>query len=210
MLWRDWFPDVLPRVPGCPDILAEHELRETAQALMEQTGLWVREALPQPVLANQKAVVLDTGDPDAVTARINDAWLDGRRLNPLTPEAMCARTDDWTAQVGRPFACFMDEPGMARLFPIPSTDAVSGFTARLRVMPSDAAPGLPDALARTVKAAVVGGALARLFLYTGKPWTNADLAGVAGQAFAAQADKLTAQAARGQVGARIPSTIRWC
>ncbi len=209
--WSYWMPDLMPHVPGCPQVLAEHELRRAAQAFFHQTMAWRVDETPRAVTAGTDEVSVAPTDAGLELVRVDAIWYDGKKLDPITPETLDAQyVDDWQAQVGTPTNFLQVVPGVIRLYPVPLVDAVTGLKLRLIVTPSDASTGLPDDMALKYRDEIHVGAKSRLMLYPGKPWTSPELAGVYGQAFNALVNQATASAARAFVQARLPSRVNWC
>lgn len=209
--WSTWFPDLLPHVPGCPQILAEHELRRAAQVLMRRTRAWRIDEAARPVVAGQAMVSVAPTSAELELVRVEAVWFDGKPLTPVTAEVMDAGcADDWRAHTGSPSRFLQWVPGEIRLYPVPIADAVTGVTLRLSVAPSESSTGLPDDLAIRFRDEIHVGAKSRLMLYPGRPWTNPDLGAVYGQAFDSLVGTATAAAARSYAQARIPSSVKWC
>jgi len=209
--WSYWFPDLMPHVPGCPQVLAEHELRRAAQAFFHQTMAWRVDEAPRAVTAGTDEILVAPADTEQELVRVDAVWYDGQRLDPIATETLDEQYhDDWQTQTGFPTKFLQVVPGTVRLYPVPLVDATSGLKLRLIVRPSDTATGLPDDLALRFRDEIHVGAKSRLMLYPGKPWTNPDMAGVYSQAFNALVNQATAAAARAFVQARIPSRPKWC
>jgi hypothetical protein len=209
--WATWYPDLLPHVPGCPQILAEHELKRAAQVLFRRTRAWRVDRAAVAVVAGQESVVIAPTDAGQELVRIEAVWYDGKPLGLVTDEVLDAGyADDWRTHTGTPTDYLQLVPGEIRLHPLPVSDATTGVTARLSVAPSEAATGLPDDLALKFRDEIQVGAKARLMLYPNRPWTNGDLASVYGQAFDNLVGTATAAAARSFAQARIPSRMKWC
>jgi hypothetical protein len=209
--WASWFPDLLVHVPGCPQVLVEHELRRAAQVLMRRTRAWKVDVPAVAVSAGQDVVTVAPPSADHELVRVEAAWYDGRPLEPTTAEVLDALyADDWRAHTGTPSKYIQMVPGEIRLYPVPIADAVTGVTMRLSVAPSEGSTGLPDDLAIRFRDEIHVGAKARLMLYPGRPWTNPDLGAVYGQAFDSLVGTATAAAARSYSDALIPSRMKWC
>lgn len=209
--WSTWFPDLLPHVPGCPQILAEHELRRAAQVLMRRTRAWRIDEAARPVVAGQATVSVAPTSAELELVRVEAVWFDGKPLEPVTDDVMDALySHDWRSDTGTPSRFLQWVPGKIRLYPLPDADAVTGVTLRLSVAPSESSTGLPDDLAIRFRDEIHVGAKARLMLYPGRPWTNPDLGAVYGQAFDSLVGTATAAAARSYSDARIPSRMKWC
>lgn len=209
--WAYWFPDLAVHVPGCPQMVMEHELRRAAQAFFTSTYAWKADQAVKPIAPLLESVVVA---PDLTTqdlVRVEAAWFDGRKMAPTTAEGLDAQhMQGWHAITGAPDRYLELEPGLLRLFPLPQAAAASGLKLRLSVTPSEASTGLPDDIALRYRDQMHVGAKARLMLMPGKPWTNLDLAGVYGATFASMVATATARAAMGHVNARIPSSPSWC
>lgn len=209
--WSTWFPDLLPHVPGCPQILAEHELRRAAQVLMRRTRAWRIDEAARPVVAGQATVSVAPTSAELELVRVEAVWFDGKPLEPVTDDVMDALySHDWRSDTGTPSRFLQWVPGEIRLYPLPDANAVTGVTLRLSVAPSESSTGLPDDLAIRFRDEIHVGAKARLMLYPGRPWTNPDLGAVYGQAFDSLVGTATAAAARSYSDARIPSRMKWC
>lgn len=209
--WRTWFPDLALHVPGCPNVLMEHELRRAAQAFFRQTRAWKVDQALKPVAAGADVVPITPDNADQELVRVEGAWWDGRSMSPVTPEVIDREfVQEWQGHTGTPEHYMELAPGELRIYPIPQADASQGLRLRLSVAPSDEATGLPDDIAVRYRDEIHVGAKARLMLVPGKPWSSPDLAAVYGQAFAGMVAKATVRAARAGVGARIPSSPKWC
>lgn len=207
--WSYWFPDLMPHVPGCPQVLAEHELRRAAQAFFFQTRAWKVDVGPVTVTAGTPEWATATGDVEQDLVRVEAAWIDGKPIEPTTAEKLDRDyADDWRSHTGTPTAYLQLTPGVLQLYPVPLVDVA--LKLRLSVSPSEVSTGLPDEMAVKYRDLMHVGAKSRLMMYPGKPWTNFDLSGVYGTAFNNLVAQATAEAARGQVQARIPSRVNWC
>lgn len=210
--WATWFPDLLPHVPGCPQVVAEHELKRTAQEFFRRTRAWQVSQPLIPVAANTEEVNIVPTDSTQELVRIESVYFDNDRLTPVTPDTLDGwYGDKWESHSGgKPDAWFSVVPGTLRLYPIPLADAIEGLKLRLSVCPSETSDGLPDDIALKFRDIIHTGAKSRLMIYPNKPWTNPQLAVAYGQAFSALADKATADAARSFSNARIPARPKWC
>ena len=211
-LWSSWYPDLAPHVPGCPNILMDHELRRSAQAFFEGTKAWIIDrAAPIPVLAGQAEVPNVTGDPELDLIEVRAAYYDGKRMDPVVSETLDARfSDDWSLHQGTPEHFMELQAGVLRIYPRPLADALTGIKLRMVVAPSDTATGLPDEIANRYQDAIHLGARARLMLMVGKPWSNERMGSAYATAFASLLDTAHAKAARGNVRARMRTRTKWC
>lgn len=206
MIWDSLFPDVLPHVAGCPNMMVTHELRRAAQDFFMRTFSWRVRVAPAAISAAQSEVTLSPGT-GLELVRIDQVWWDGRELDRETVESLEYRDGNWYQRTGTVDAYTMLEFGKLRLYRIP---AVGGsLTYMCSVKPDEASTGLPDGLASSHREAIVSKALANLMLYPNRPWSSPSLAAVNEARYSMLCDKALSNSARGHVGARVHSRIRW-
>jgi hypothetical protein len=209
-LWSSWLPDLLPQLPDCPTILVEHEVRRAAQAFFEKTRAWHVTLAAVPVPAATSEVTIAPTDPEQSLVRVSQIWYDGKRLDPVTGDALAEHFgDDWQAHTGVPTAYTQETPAVIRLYPIPVDAALTGLVARVAVKPSETSTGLPDDLAVKFRDSLVTGAKGRLMMYVEKPWSNPKLGMKHESDFNAAIDKAHADAAVSFGKARIASRPKW-
>lgn len=209
MLWSAWLPDILPHVPECPVIIAEHEVKRVAQSLCEKTRAWLVTPAAMPVIAAQAEVTIVLGaNQDLV--RIEKAWYDGVPMEVKTITEMDDEyADDWTTHTGTPSIAVQNSPGIIRLFPVPTAAAVTGLKVRASIKPGDAATGIDSEYAVILRETIKVGAKGALMLYPNKPWTNMELGAAYTGAFGAMGNSLAVQAATGFGRGRISSKPVW-
>lgn len=210
--WARWYPDVLPHVPGCPTPVVRHELRRSAQALLQASRAWQADLTPISISAGAADYPVAPSSPEQQRiVRIEAAWLDGQRLNPLTPDQLDANSlDDWREHTGAPTGYLQLTPGIVTLYPKPVSAASTGLKLRVSLMPSDAATVIPDDLAQQYSDEIQIGAKGRLMLMPGKPWSNPQVGAGYLASFNAATSVAMSRAARALVGGRIAARPKWC
>lgn len=209
-LWETWLPDLLPKLPGCPIPVVEHELRRAAQMFFENTRAWHVTLAALPVIAAQDSVTVTPTSGEQELVRIEQTWYDeGPPLSGLTGDEISEQFGDyWQAHTGVPKAFIEETPGVLRLYPIPVDAATIGLVARIAVKPSEVSTGIPDELAVKHRQALTDGALGKLMLYVDKPWSNLEYGGKHSLDFMTAINSATVQAAFGR--GRIASRPSWC
>jgi hypothetical protein len=207
-----YLPDVLPHVAMCPSVVATHELLRAAQDFFERSRVWKAMTAPVAVAASQSLV--DVVSPAANTdpARIEAAWLDGRRLYPKTVEELNDVAGPlWTTQAGATAHYVQMTPYQVQLYPLPSVAAAQGIIFNFAVMPGEGTTTLPDDVADRYRDQIIMGAKARLMLYQNKPWSNPGMGGALMAQFEADVARFNASASvRGLSNARRAARIPWC
>lgn len=208
--WSDWFPDLLPQLPGCPDPLVEHELRSACQEFFTRTRAWKVIEPPVAIAAGKTTVAIAPSDAEQELVRLDGAWLDGKRLGVEGAGAMDnAFSDDWTKHTGATLRLVQVVPGEAMLHPVPLAASVTGLALRLSVKPSEVSTGLPDDLFSKYKSALSSGALSRLMLQAGMPWASPNLGAFHSGRFESAINTATIDAARSFGTGRISSRPSW-
>lgn len=209
--WSYWFPDLLPLVPGCPNVIAAHELRRAAQVFCEQTKAWKVVEAARPVAADTETVAAAPSDSGMELSEIDRVTYDGKRLDAETLDSIEQdHGANWETHTGTPFAYFQLTPGEIRLYPKPVEAALTGIVFTLVVKPSDTATGIPDDLAIKYRDAFHVGAKARLMAMPGRAWSNPGDASAYGTAFDSMCGTGNVQAARSFGAARIAARPKWC
>jgi hypothetical protein len=210
-IWSAWFPDVLPKVAGCPVPVVEHELRRAAQEFFEESRAWQVPAADADVVADTAEVTIVSTNSEHELVRVEMVWHDGKPLDPVTVEELDAQfVDDWRTHTGTPSKFLQLTPGVIQLYPVPTVGITDGITARISVRPSDTSTGIPDEYRVKYRKAMMDGSLAALMLYPGKPWTAPDLASAHSAKFQDAIDRANYDAAQGFGKARIASRPKWC
>jgi hypothetical protein len=208
--WSNWFTDLLPQLPGCPDPQIEHELRRACQDFFERSRAWQVVQAPIAISASQTTFDIAPTDAGQELVRLEAAWLDGRRLEVAGVGDMDASfADDWQAHTGSTSHLVQITPGTALLYPIPLAASVTGIKLRLSVRPSEAATGIPDDMFVKYRDALGAGARARLMLQSEKKWSDPGVGALNAAMFDAAINKASISAARSFGTGRIAARPRF-
>lgn len=208
--WSYWFPDLLPLVPGVPNVLAKQELLRAAQAFFSATKSWKVIEVPRPVTAGTATIDATPLDAGMEMVEIRNVNYDGKDLELMSLDGVRAKYGEgWETRTGTPGTAVTITPAIYRLFPIPDQNATTGVVHTIVVSPSDTAAGVQDDLAVMFRDAILAGAAARLKLKTGMPWADPQGAAAYGAAFDSACGVGQAKAARGFSRARIAARPQW-
>jgi hypothetical protein len=201
-LWADFYDYLLPDVPGCPFVAANHALRNSAILFCEQSLAWVYEH-PDIAVVNdvdEYPYVPPAGAlVHAVTyAEFNDKEIDAS----VKQEDM--RIWNWRNQTGSP-QYVLSGPTALTLVPKPDVEGTLKLIVALK--PDNDATGIDDGIFQEYHGAIVHGALARLMLSPRKPYTNAELAAYHMKEFAAKTGSAGARVARNYTRAPLRTSI---
>lgn len=158
--WDQFLSDVLPHCPGCPDLVAEDEIRNAAEQFLDETytwKVWVGGMVTQEGVKDYSPY-LPAG---ARIVKLHEATLDSQALDiaPMqggeTGTAYKASTDLEYITVG-PDA--------------PAADKTLRVLLSLSI--TSASTGLADVLFNSYRLAIANGAIARLCRTADKPYSN--------------------------------------
>lgn len=186
-------------VPGCPQPAALQALLDTAIDFCDRTLVVRHTTDPVPVRAGEPTYDVDLPGETAV-ARILNVWYDGARLE-LAPAQAVTAHDAHVAggAVGTPRAAYVIEPATVRVFPVPDLATDGLLTVQVATKPTRRAAQVDDILYDDWAEAIVAGALARLAVVPGTPFSNADLMVLGASQYQAGLNAAKLEARKGRV-----------
>lgn len=200
--WSAFYDHALPDLPGCPEAMLDHALREAAILFCEQSLAW-RYAHPDIAVAasiERYSYVL----PDNTAAHVV-TWA---RFNEQEIEAAAGehgiRLTDWRHQVGTPEYVLGETTGILL---VPKPDLPGTLKVEVVLKPSPDAPGIDDDIFTEFRQAIAHGAIGRLMLSPNKPYTNGQLAGLHQYEFITRTAAAGTQRARNRTRAPLQTSI---
>ena len=170
-------PDVAIEVPGCPQPLLEHHAMHTVAQFCKETRR-LRETLPAiNVVAGQGAYAIAPSSSNLKVVRVENVWLDGQPLAPVSESELDAEMPDWRTQVDVPsvFVWYDEE---LRLVPAPSTAATDALVVRISYTLDVATSqtGFDEMLYQDYSNGLAAGIKSRLMAIPGRSWSNPEMA----------------------------------
>jgi len=119
--YDDFFPEVIPYVRDCAEIVARNAIRNACIEFCEKSTYWRQIIDPITIVADQAEYDLDielgTGVSQILTARLGS-----RDLPVMTAESLTETLGpDWRDQTGYPMAVISEEYNIIRVVPVPET-----------------------------------------------------------------------------------------
>lgn len=194
-----WLPDVLPHVPGCPDLVAQRHVVKAATRFCEATRLWRGQ---EQFRARDGLHTYELDAPtDAVVHCIEWMTFNGERVTPASLSELMARYPGvmmGAGTPGQPDIFSQTEMDTVVLAPVTTGVVVYGTV----LAPTPAAETLPDFLYRHYFDAIAAGAVGYLKAMTGVAWSDPNGASLQYQIFNAAMTRGKTTASKGQQGAR--------
>lgn len=169
-LWSAFTNDVLLDTPNCSAIVAEQAVRDSAIDFCRRTLVWVYDP---GVIAVGAALADYQLEPPAGTKveRVLEVKVDGRQLEPKSPDELNGYYADWAAEKGQP-QFYASSEDSETIWLVPRPTQTGQMSQRLALRPTQASTGLDSILYERYRDAIVCGALAALFMMPNKSWSN--------------------------------------
>lgn len=218
MLWAEWYPYVLPELPGAPELLVDHALRQTAIAFFEEAQVWTADITPIAIVANtgtyDLVVPAQTITAAPLLAEVPDVsmlkwvWVDGQQIYAASQEELNVLHEKWSTKTASMASNYTQlTQDTITLFPIPLWSSAGGLTAKAAIRPSLTSTGLPDWLGGKYVQEIATGTKSAMMGMVGKAWSNPDGEAKYGSLFASSLTKATVEGHRSFT--RTVSTIRF-
>lgn len=195
----DFFPRMLPYLPGCSEPLAAQAILDAAIVFCEDAQV-VREELDGFVtVAGEKSYELYAPAQQQI-ARVLDVLVDGRSIPGIAAEDV----DLLVGAEGSPVSFYTSRNGselLLNLFPTP--DKAYQVQVRAALRPARNATQLEDDLFNLWSDAVLAGAMARVMAVPGQPFSDPAAAVGYGMAAARAANKARVEGNFGRVRANM-------
>ena len=203
----DLAKELLAWAPGCPGLLARRELVRSAQRFCRATHAVTRPSGDFVLAAGIGEVsLLDYTPSGEVPLRAVDLRIEGLPAMQTTESAIAT---DWRRPTdfvsGRSPSFLMLGETALRVYPY--SDISQTLSFRLATMPSDKATTLADDLAVEWREAILGGALQRICVVPGQPYTSSDHASMGASWFATGVNLAKIEVNRSH-GAAVRVTMR--
>lgn len=180
--------------PGASQPLMERALLDAAIEFCRDSRVISEELDGIAVTADSRTATLASTEGTRVVHALR-VWFDDAELYSVAPGDL---TGDWMAHTGTPVGYYMETEDTVRLYPIPSANGT--LKARAATAPAHDADEVADALADRWLDAILAGALARILLVPGQPFSSPEGAQAALGSFYAAASRARLEHAKGQTG----------
>ena len=204
--WSVFYPDIAPKVLGCPYPTIDNALLRASQGVFRGADIWRAALTPVTVLAGDSAVAI--GSAGGNVWRLESALADDECLEVMNEVRALERFGtDWETVQGTPKGLVRTITGSGRLVPIPTVNVTVKMSGLL--YPADGATGIPDDLYNLCSLAITSAALAFLFEIDGQPWSNERKALKHYEIAQVERSRLAYQSAKSFSSGRVRSTPKW-
>jgi hypothetical protein len=199
-----FLPLVRQFAPGVAEPTAIVHLRQAAIQFCERTRLWRWD----------EAIDVSGDDPDLVAPdgsaihKIEAVRFNEQTVDPATTDYLDRVIPNWrtmVSTVSRPTWYTQSAPNTLRLVP----RAIGTVNLYAYLKPSQDATQVPDWMDEQYREAIAGGALSRILVIPNQSFSNGELAGAFGAAWAAKLDELSTAGTQGQQRAPMRTRARF-
>jgi len=173
--FEEFLPEVMPNVPGCPEMLALNHIRHACREFCRMTTIWRVTLNAMNVTADEHSypLPLPVGSDLVIPHYVE---YDSSPLNPLTEDQLDESVVDWrNADSSTPTNYLIYSRGVIRLYVPPSENGTDILVVRVSVKPSLNATAVGEVVYNDWLEEVASGALSRLMRMPGKEWGSPDL-----------------------------------
>jgi hypothetical protein len=200
-----FFPEILPYAPNCPEMVARNAVRNAVIEFCTETWYWTHDTFPVVGTVGEGVYTIDLPDNTKMLSVV-DAWYDKQLLRP-TGEPLMRNiyiNIDWRTVVGNPRFYMHEDPANIIIVPAPNVPSIAGgLTAQIAVAPTRASTGCLDSLYERYAEVMAQGALGRLLMTPGQPYSDPQGAIAALREFRAKMMDAKALVQRGKTRASL-------
>ncbi|MDB2618467.1 hypothetical protein N9X96_00260 [bacterium] len=204
MKYSDLNVHIRPEVQGCPDFIIERAVRDAAIDFCRRTDVYIPE--PEFVIViggvNEYSVTIPTGTE---LNHIIDIFDNHRALQPISYNELLRRLGDETER-GKP--AYYSQRDNAEFFVAPIPNDSDSIRVVYSVKPTSTSTSIPDTIGKEYREALVHGALFRLQMMAGHPFTNPNMASVNKNLFEREVGRTTRQVKYGFSGGTLTCKAR--
>lgn len=168
--WESFYPHVQPYVPGCPEIVIEAHLQESAAEFCAKSEVWRFSLDPDFTSKNTSEYELDVPS-GSMLENILFLYLNGAPLTHVSERHFSIPVSNTGAPlVGTPVYYSILDDASIRMYPTPEGKHV--FTGVGVLKPKLSATGVEDFIFETHGRSIAAGAIARIAGIPNKEWSD--------------------------------------
>ena len=178
-----FLPYVIPHVAGCSDPMAEQVIRSACIEFCNGT-LLVQELTTTTLTAGAQDYEVDVPSSSVLVkvlgVLVEDAWIKPSTIeNVRSGLALRGATENTTLAEGTPHTYFQKTPTATEIsvYPVPKVTVTNGLAVRAAFAPSRASTTVADVLFEDWVEEIAAGAVSRLLMMPGQPFSAPALAG---------------------------------
>lgn len=212
--YEEFFPYVLPEVAGCPEITAIQAIRDSVINFCEQSLIHQTDHDPVSVVARIADYDLDSPVNNHRITKVMKAWYKGVELLPAAPDQVRdpsvynQRIGGYQTDYSTPKYFIQKDSSTFSLLPIPDQSLSSAITMRVALVPLRTSTTCEDFLFEQWVEPIAAGAVSKLQLSAGKPYSNPAAAAIHQATFIRGLNAARQKANRGYTRSNLSVQLR--
>lgn len=203
---------VLPHVPGCTEEMALLEIKNTIIDFCEKSLIIQTDLDPITVVNNTTDYDLEP-PRDRLVVKIMSAWFKNQPLDATAPDevntpSIYNQLSGAPVNKGDPRIYIQKDARTFSVYPIPDKTSANAITMRAALKPTRSATTIDDLIYEEYAETVGRGAVTRLALSPGKPYSDDKLAAVSNSLYVAGLNVARDRAQKGYVRASKQVKLR--
>lgn len=201
--YEEFFSWVLPEVAGCPEIAALQAVRDATIQFSEQSLIHQVDHDPITVIAKTCDYDLESPLADHRIVKVMKAFYKGKELTPIGPDQISdpavynSSIGGYTPSYASPTSFAQKDAASISLVPIPDQTIASAITMRVALAPSRNSNFCEDFIFEQWVEVISAGAVSKLQLSSGRPYSNPQAALANQSRFMAGTNVARSRAVRG-------------
>jgi hypothetical protein len=199
-----FLPKIMPSATGVSEPTALDAIRDTVAEFCRRTRLWRFDETFDVSTADSQAIAAPYG---ALLLDIERIDFNGIKLDPISTQWLDSYVPNWRSADPSGNAKWYTQIDRGTITLVPACAGTVRTWVTLEL--SQDAEQVPDFIADQHRETIASGALARILMLPGKPYSNPNLAQARKVAFDADIDSLKSQVISGQQRARVGSRAQF-
>lgn len=211
--YEKFFPNILPEVPGAAETIVENAVRNAVIEFCEKGLILQRDH--DPITLVEGVVDYDLEPPTGyLCVKVMKAWLENNPLDPLAPDfvreaAVYNRLfTSYQKANSTPRAYLQKDERTISVWSPPEKRYPNGLTLRVALKPTRSSSEVEDVIFEDYAEVIASGALSRLMMSAGKPYTNVEMAAVHKGLFQQGINMARQRATHGHVRSNLSVKLR--
>lgn len=173
---EDFYPWITAEVLGCPEPVMDLAIKSTIIDFAEKSLILQQDHDPITTIANIQDYDLEPPTDHLVT-KVMKVWYKGQELDGESPDevktpSVYNQNSGFLVNRGDPRFYIQKDPRSISLYPIPQETARLALTMRVALKPTRSAQTFDDLFLEDYAETIAHGALTRILLSPGKPYSN--------------------------------------
>lgn len=211
--YEDFYPYILPELPGANELIVQQAVRSACIEFCEKSLILTRDH--DPITIAQGVVDYEFDVPSGyLVTKVQRAWLNNNPLHPLAPDAVrdadvYNRTySGYQSAPSTPTHFLQKDERTISVYPVPDKAYSNGLTLRVALKPTRASTEVEDVVFEDYAEVIAAGALARLQMSPGKPYTDINQSGANRALFLQGINLARSRATHGNVRSSLSVQLR--